>query len=212
MRGLRIGLTGGIGSGKSRAAAAWAALGAHCLDADAVARALTAPGGAAIDALRRAFGPEVLDAEGGLDRAAMRARAFADPAVREQLEALLHPRIGTALKEAMAAAPAGAVQVLEIPLLVEQLARWRPQLDRIVVIDCPVERQIERTMARSGWPRAQVEAVIAQQASRAARLAVADAVIDNASDDPAALDAAVQALWTRWLGPPPPGEGAHAPG
>lgn len=212
MKGLRIGLTGGIGSGKSRAAAAWAALGAHRLDADALARSLTAPGGAAIEALREAFGPGVLDAEGGLDRAAMRARAFADPAVRLQLEALLHPRIGEALRSAMASAPAGVVQVLEIPLLVEHLARWRPQLDRIVVIDCPVERQIERTQARSGWPRAQVEAVIAQQASRDARRAAADAVIDNSRDDPAALEAAVRALWTRWVGPPSPGGRDRGPG
>ncbi|MBL0719156.1 dephospho-CoA kinase [Piscinibacter sp. Jin2] len=210
-RGLRIGLTGGIGSGKSRAAEAWAALGAQRLDADAVARSLTAPGGAALADLQAAFGPDILAADGGLDRAAMRARAFADPAVRLRLEALLHPRIGAALRAALDAAT-GPVQVVEIPLLVEQHARWRPLLDRILVIDCPVERQIERTMARSGWPRAQVEAVIAQQASRAARLDVADAVIDNARDDPAALDAAVRALWARWLGTSPPGEGAHAPG
>lgn len=200
-RGLRIGLTGGLGSGKSRAASILEGFGALRLDADALARELSGPGGAALPALVEAFGPGCLDAAGGLDRAAMRARMLADAAVRARLESILHPAIGTAL-EARSAAAGRRPQVWELPLLVEHLARWRPRVDRILVVEAPRDRQIARVQARSGWPREQVEAMLDAQARPEARRAAADAVVDNGEDDPLALEAALAAIWRRWTAAP----------
>jgi len=196
MAALRVGLTGGIGSGKSTVAATLAALGAVLIDADAIARRLTLPGGAAIDALREAFGPAAIDPQGGLDRARMRELAFADPAAKTRLEAILHPLIGLEC-ERQAQAAGGRPQVFDVPLLVES-GRWRQRVDRVLVVDCRVETQVARVMQRSGWTAEAVQAVIAQQASREARRAAADAVLFNDGAGLAELEAEVRALWTSW--------------
>lgn len=197
---LRIGLTGGIGSGKSTVAGLLQAHGATLIDTDAIARELTASGGAAIDALRQQFGPAAIDAAGALDRAWMRGRAFADPASKRTLETVLHPMIG-ARTDSLAVAATGACIVFDVPLLVES-GRWRPRVDRVLVIDCPPEIQLARVMRRSQWERNAVLAVVAQQAPRTVRRAAADAVIDNAGDDLGALARTVDALWQLWVGPP----------
>ena len=195
-----IGLTGGIGSGKSTVAGYWVALGAHLIDTDALARALTAPGGAALPRLRDEFGPGVLDAAGALDRASMRALAFSDATAKRRLEGILHPLIGAEAMRMAAASNSRAI-VFDVPLLGES-SPWRERCDRIAVVDCSESVQIERVMARSGWDRDQVRNVIAQQTPRAARRAIADAVIDN--DGPRSLEAlriAAQALWALWVTP-----------
>ena len=178
---LRIGLTGGIGSGKSAAADRFAALGAAIVDADVLAHQLTAAGGAAMPALIEAFGEKICDASGALDRAAMRQQVFGDPQARARLESILHPRIGAAMREA-AFQREGAYVVFVVPLLVENLARWRPQIDRLCVVDCPVEMQVARVQARSGLDVATINAILAAQATRTQRLAVADDVLDNSGD------------------------------
>lgn len=194
----RIGLTGGIGSGKSTVAELLQQCGAHLVDTDAIARALTAPGGAAIAALSARFGLESIDASGALDRAWMRKRAFADATLLEALEALLHPLIGVEAERQAGAAAANACVVFDVPLLVES-GRWRTRVDRVLVVDCPVEQQIERVMRRSQWSRDAVSSVIARQATREARRAAADAVIDNSGEDSAVLAREVQALWRQWV-------------
>jgi dephospho-CoA kinase len=178
--GLTVGLTGGIGSGKSAVASAFAGLGVPVVDADACAHRLTTAGGAAMPALRAAFGDSIAAADGALDRTAMRVRAFADPAIRSQLEALLHPLIRTACEAEVAAAlSAGAVYVIwAVPLLVEK-GDWRNRMQRVLVVDCPEALQIARVQARSGLSAEEVKRIMATQASRAERLAVADDVIDN---------------------------------
>lgn len=193
---MRIGLTGGIGSGKSTVAAMLAQRGATVIDTDAIAHRLTAADGAAMPALRQAFGDSVARADGALDRDAMRARAFTDPAVKARLEALLHPLIGAqALRDAAAAK--GGVVVLDVPLLAES-AHWRTRVDRVLVVDCSPETQTDRVALRTGWTRDAAERVIAGQAPRAARRAIADAVICNDGITLAELDAQVHALWQLW--------------
>lgn len=176
----RIGLTGGIGSGKSTVLEMLARLGAATVDADAVSRSVTAPGGAALAALRERFGPAFIAPDGGLDRVRMRAHAFADPAARADLEAIIHPLVGAALRaQAQQAGTQGrACLVYDIPLLVES-AHWRGALDRVVVVDCRPETQVARVMARSGLPEAEIRAILDAQASRGRRLAAADVVICN---------------------------------
>ncbi|NBS08123.1 MAG: dephospho-CoA kinase [Betaproteobacteria bacterium] len=176
----RIGLTGGIGSGKSTAAKVLAGLGAAVLDADAIARSVTAPGGLAIAPLRAHFGDALIDAQGALDRPKMRQIAFADASAKQHLEAIVHPLVKQAIdQQAQAALEAGArVLVFDIPLLVES-GRWRSQVDGVLVIDCSTETQVARVQARNGWTREQVMAVIHVQASRAQRQAAADWVILN---------------------------------
>jgi len=183
-----IGVTGGIGSGKSTVAGFLAALGGAVIDADAVSRGLTAPGGAAIPAIRAAFGPEALDALGGLDRAAMRTRVFSEPAARLQLEALVHPLIWQELDRQRQAALRGepAFLVFDVPLLVE-MQRWRPMLDTIVVVDCSPTTQHARVLARSGLDATQTQRIIDAQATRAQRLACADQVLLNEGLSLAAL-------------------------
>jgi len=179
---LRIGLTGGIGSGKSTVAALLAERGAALVDADRIAHRLTGAGGPAIAALREAFGPAAIAADGALDRAWMRARAFEDPAVRQRLEAILHPRIRDAMQAEAAAREAHAPYVvLDIPLLGAG-ARAQYRLDRVLVVDCPPALQIARAAARSGIPPAQLRRIIEQQTSRADRLGMADDIIVNAAD------------------------------
>lgn len=197
MRLSRIGLTGGIGSGKSTVAARWQSLGAYLVDTDAIARALTASGGAAIDALRREFGPTAIAADGALDRERMRELAFADPTVRQRLEAVLHPLIGIEARAlADRSAPAQPV-VFDVPLLVES-QHWRTRVQRVLVIDCPEALQVERVVRRSGWSPEAVRRVIGQQAARAQRRAAADAVIDNGHDDLARLHTDIDRLWAHW--------------
>jgi dephospho-CoA kinase len=197
MRGWRLGLTGGIGSGKSTVARALAALGAHVVDTDAISRALTATGGAALGAIAQAFGPEAIAADGALDRAWMRERVFGNPNERQRLEAILHPMIGQATAAEAARAAPGRTVVFDVPLLTES-AHWRDRVDRVLVVDCDEAVQVERVMARNGWPEDQVRAVIAQQATRAQRRAIADAVIVNQDLDLAGLDAEVARLWALW--------------
>ena len=176
----RMGLTGGIGSGKSTVAQVLVACGAVLVDADAISKQLTAPGGAAIDRLTKQFGSEIITAEGAMNRDRMRQMAFADPAVKKQLESIIHPLVSLESdRRATEATAAGyACIVFDIPLLVES-TRWRQQLDRVLVVDCSRETQIARVMARSGWPREVVEKIMAGQASRGQRLAAADACIYN---------------------------------
>lgn len=180
MSGYVVGLTGGIGSGKSTVADAFGELGAGLVDTDAIAHELTAAGGEAMPALRATFGDGIATADGALDRAAMRRRVFADPAARRQLEAILHPRI-RALADVRCAAAATPYVILAVPLLVES-GGYRERCARILVVDCPPALQIERVMARSGLEQDEVEAIIASQANRAERLAVADDVLSNDGD------------------------------
>ncbi|MCU0970071.1 MAG: dephospho-CoA kinase [Rubrivivax sp.] len=194
-----IGLTGGIGSGKSTVARLLVGHGAWLVDTDAIARELTAPGGAAIPALADEFGADILDAAGALDRPRMRALAFGDMASRRRLEAVLHPLIGA--RAAQEAARAGErLVVYDVPLLAES-GRWRSRVDRVLVVDCPEDVQVARVVARSGWEPDAVRRVIAQQASRAARRSIADAVIHNDGISPAQLAAEVGALWALWNNP-----------
>lgn len=182
-----VGLTGGIGSGKSTVADLFVARGAALVDTDAIAHELTGPGGAAMAEISAAFGPEIVNPAGGLDRAAMRERVFADPAARQKLEAILHPMIRQISAERCKAADAPYV-ILAVPLLVES-GTYRERCQRIVVVDCPENRQVERVMARNRMTAAEVEAIMATQASREERLAVADDVIVN--------DAGVDSLFSQ---------------
>ena len=192
-RQLRIGLTGGIGSGKSTVGAMFAALGATLIDTDAIARQLTEPGGAAIEPIRAAFGPRFIDAGGALMRPMMREAVFSDAAVRQRLEAILHPLIG-AETDRQAEQATSEVIVFDVPLLVES-GRWRERVDRVVVVDCSEATQLDRVSMRPGWTREMAQAVIAQQASRAARRACADAVVFNDGKSLATLGDEVQVLW-----------------
>jgi dephospho-CoA kinase len=193
---MDIGLTGGIGSGKSTVALMLEALGAALVDTDAIARRLTAPGGTALAALQAEFGGEVLGADGGLDRVAMRERAFADPSARRRLEAVLHPMIGDEARRQAAAARA-AVRLFDVPLLAES-SPWRARVDRVLVIDCRAETQIDRVAARPGWTREHAAAVVAAQSDRASRRAIADAVIVNDGIGLDELQAHTEALWRLW--------------
>jgi dephospho-CoA kinase len=177
---LHLGLTGGIGSGKSTVLQMLVARGAASIDADAISRSVTAPGGPAIPHIVQRFGPGFVDAQGALDRGRMREHAYADPAARKQLEAIVHPLVGAEIEhQVQAAAAAGhRVIVFDIPLLVES-GRWRRQLDRILVVDCAPETQVQRVVARSGLAPDEVRAIIAAQAPRGLRLAAADLVICN---------------------------------
>ncbi|BDI04252.1 dephospho-CoA kinase [Sphaerotilus microaerophilus] len=199
----KIGLTGGIGSGKSTVANLLRDLGAWVIDSDAVAHELTAPGGAAIPAIAERFGAAAIDASGALDRAHMRERVFADPDARKALEAILHPMIGVATQAEADRAPADAPIVFDVPLLVES-RHWAGRVERVLVVDCAEATQVQRVMQRNGWTAEAVERVIAQQASRSARRAVADAVIYNDGLTLAQLQAQVRSLWQAWIGPLPP--------
>jgi dephospho-CoA kinase len=177
----RLGLTGGIGSGKSTVASMLAAKGAAVIDADAISRSLTAPGGRAMAAIAQTFGPHMIDAQGAMDRQAMREAVFQDPQAKQQLEAIIHPLVSQITAEqAQAAVQSGhRVLVFDVPLLVESGERWRKQVDRVIVVDCDAETQRQRVMARSGLAAEEIDRIIALQASRAQRLACADLVILN---------------------------------
>lgn len=173
----KVGLTGGIGSGKSKVADMLASWGAAVIDTDVIAHELTAPGGAAIAHIRQAFGPDVIAANGALDRAAMREIAFHSPEARRRLEAILHPMIG-AETQLRASVAHGCYLVFVIPLLVES-GRWQDRFDRICVVDCDPETQVARVQARSGLTREAIARIMSAQASREQRIAVAHDVVPN---------------------------------
>lgn len=175
-----LGLTGGIGSGKSTVADMLANLGAAVIDADAIARAVTAPGGDAIAALKDSFGASMLAADGALDRVKMRKLIYSDPGAKARLEGIVHPLVGQAIAmEAHNATAAGArCIVFDIPLLVEA-KHWRTALSRILVIDCTEATQVTRVMLRNGMAEGEIRAIQASQASRRQRLSAADCVIFN---------------------------------
>ena len=191
-----VGLTGGIGSGKSAAATLFEEFGAAVVDTDAIAHALTAPGGTAIAPIRDAFGDEVVAPNGALDRAAMRRKVFTDAQAKGRLEAILHPMIRAEADRRSAAARAPYV-VLVVPLLVES-GGYRSRVQRIAVVDCPEAVQVARVMSRSGLSAGEARAIMAAQVGREARLAVADDVIDNGGEL-AALRPQIEALHRHYL-------------
>lgn len=190
-----VGLTGGIGSGKSTVADLFAALGAGIVDTDVIAHQLTGPDGAAMPAIRARFGDAVIAADGRMDRQAMRDRAFADPEARKALEGILHPLIRQETDRRVRASAAPYV-MLVVPLLVES-GDYRQRVDRVLVVDCAPETQVRRTMTRSGLTRDAVMRILAAQAPREARLAAADDVIDN-DGPPARLQSLVADLHARY--------------
>lgn len=193
---FRIGLTGGIGSGKSAVTTRFAAHGVPVFDADLIARELVEPRMPALAEIVAQFGAGVLDAQGRLDRAALRARVFADAAQRAQLNAILHPRVQDRL-HALARTPGPTYVLLAIPLLTESIPHYR-WLDRILVVDVPRALQIQRSMARDRMDRASAERMLAAQSDRLTRLSLADDVISN--DGPiSALDAIVARLHAHYL-------------
>lgn len=193
----RIGLTGGIGSGKSTVARLLVARGARLIDADQIARSLTEPQGAALAPIAQAFGADMILLDGTLNRARLREQVFNDAAARQRLEGITHPLVAQAIGQALADRADG-VALLDIPLLVES-TRWRPALDAVVVVDCSVETQMTRVRERNGWPEDTIAGVIRSQASRARRLAAADAVIHNDHIGLEALAREVEQL-AGWLG------------
>ncbi len=180
MSSFVVGLTGGIGSGKSTVADLFVAQGAALVDTDAIAHELTGPGGAAMAQLIAAFGPAVALPDGAMDRAAMRRLVFADPSAKARLESILHPLIRQLSAERCRAATAPYV-ILAVPLLLES-GTYRERCDRVVVVDCPESLQIERVMARNGMSSEEVKAIMATQASRPQRLAAADDIVLNDGD------------------------------
>jgi len=177
---VRLGLTGGIGSGKSTVASLLAERGATVVDADAIARELTAPGGLAMPTIAVTFGPDFITPNGALDRGKMRTLAYADPTARKRLESIIHPLVGleTQSQASIAASDGRACIVFDIPLLVES-ASWRQKLDHVLVVDCTPEVQISRVMARSHLTRNDIEKIMSSQVGRERRLAAADTVIFN---------------------------------
>lgn len=192
-----VGLTGGIGCGKSTVAAGFARLGVEVVDTDVIAHELTAPNGAAMPAIIEAFGNEVVTRDGALDRAAMRARVFADADTRKKLEAILHPLIRAESIRRVCASSAPYV-LLVVPLLAENLAAYRDVLSRIALVDCEASQQLTRTAARPGMSVQQAKAIQAAQVSHAVRLEIADDVIDNRGDL-AGLDAQIKCLHALYL-------------
>jgi dephospho-CoA kinase len=189
---LRLGLTGGIGSGKSTVLGMLQAHGCAAVDADAISRSVTAPGGAAIAHIVQQFGADFIASDGSLDRARMRALAFADASAKSRLEAIVHPLVAAEIARQVTDAQTAGRRcvVIDVPLLVES-GHWRDRLDRVIVVDCHPSTQLARVMARSGLAPAQVEAIMKAQATRAQRLAAADIVICNEGIDLQQLAAAV---------------------
>ena len=193
---LRIGLTGGIGSGKSTVSQMLQERGAAVIDADAIARSVTAAQGSAMAAIAKTFGPDFITADGALDRERMRSHIFSQPQAKQALEAIIHPLVAQETqRQAQDAVSKGHhTLVFDVPLLVEAGERWRAQVDRILVVDCSEETQIQRVMARSGLSRAAVQSIIAAQASRLQKLATADWVIENDGISLEALYTCVKSL------------------
>lgn len=188
----RLGLTGGIGSGKSTVGARLQAHGAELIDADAISRATTALGGAALPAVREIFGAEFIDEQGALHRSRMRELVFADPSARQRLEAIVHPLVSAEVARLVSSSNKRCI-VFDVPLLAES-PRWRPQLDRVLVVDCSEATQRRRVKARNGWDDAVIDGVLRSQSPRLARLAIADAVVFNDTDGLDRLHAAVDRL------------------
>ncbi len=193
---MRIGLTGGIGSGKSTVAGFLREAGAAVVDTDAISRQLTLPGGAAMPAIASSFGPDFITADGALDRDRMRALAFSDPAAKRQLEAILHPLISAEAARQADAAIAPLI-VFDVPLLVES-GRWRARVARVLVVDCSTETQTARVLQRPGWTPERVAGALAAQTTRQARRAAADAVLLNEGVSLVALRNEVLGLAARW--------------
>lgn len=191
-----VGLTGGIGCGKSAAADMFAALGAHVVDTDAISHELTAPGGAAMIAIGHEFGPDFVRGDGGLDRARMRGLVFSDATAKSRLEAILHPLIRARVRDAVQAST-GAYVLLVVPLLLET-GSYRDAIHRVLVVDCPEPLQIERTMARSRLTEDEVRRIMATQVARERRLREADDVLANDADIET-LRANVEALHAQYL-------------
>ena len=191
-----VGLTGGIGCGKTTVADLFAARGAAVIDTDLIAHQLSAPGGVAMPAILAAFGPAFVQPDGALNRARMRERVFGNPAEKARLEAILHPLIRSET-ERQAEAAVGPYLLFVVPLLVES-GKWKERVERVLVIDCPEALQVSRVMQRSGLSAAQVGAIMAAQVSRTVRLAAADDVLHN-DGDTAALPAQVDALHARYV-------------
>ncbi len=200
LKPLHIGLTGGIGSGKSTVATMLVACGAVLVDTDAIAHALTAPGGPALPELAREFGADIIGGDGAMDRVRMRSLAFGDASARRRLESILHPMIGDEARRQADRAGNRPV-VFDVPLL-SASSPWRQRVERLLVVDCTEDAQLQRVMQRSGWSAEQVQRVMAQQTPRAARRAIADAVIFNDGLALGALQAQVQALWQHWCALP----------
>lgn len=197
---VRLGLTGGIGSGKSTVAALLAEAGAAIMDADAISRALTLPDGQAIPAILAAFGETFITPEGAMDRDAMRQRVFSDPLAKRQLEAIIHPLVASNLQaQTQAALDVGkSCLVFDVPLLVESGDRWRRQVDWVWVVDCQTDTQIQRVIQRNQLSSEAIHSIIAQQASRQQRLACADAVIYNDGIDLTQLKQQVREMMARF--------------
>ena len=192
---LRVGLTGGVASGKSTVADMFADLGVPVIDTDIIARDVVRPGQPALDEIREVFGERVFAADGTLDRAAMRAIVFGDVAARRRFEAILHPRIGEATRE-QADAAGGSYQIIVVPLLVE--SSLRGFVDRVLVVDCDEDTQLARLLARDAESEAQARRILAAQSSRAERMAIADDVIANDGNLEATREQ-VKALNRRYL-------------
>ena len=188
---LLIGLTGGIGSGKSTVAALFEKLGVRIIDTDELSRNLTRSGGAAIAAIREAFGADYIDAAGSLDRDKMRELVFSKPPEKTRLEAILHPAILDQVKKISGTDTDASYTIAVIPLLF-QVRGYRDWLQRTLAVDCPEETQIARTMQRSGLSKAEVQAIMAQQTPRAQRLTLADDIIHNDADLPALTEQVAQ--------------------
>lgn len=194
---FRVGLTGGIGSGKTQVANWLGEFGATIVDTDAIAHALTSPNGLAIDPIRTVFGDQAIDAQGAMDRTYMRGLVFEDPDQRHRLEGILHPLIGREV-ESQAAAATGHYVVFVVPLLVES-GRWIDRLDRVCVVDCDEQTQISRVQARSGLPEDRIKQIMAAQATRPERLAAAHHVIHNGAEvSMADLRSQVLVLHQQW--------------
>ncbi|MBS1208700.1 MAG: dephospho-CoA kinase [Proteobacteria bacterium] len=191
-----VGLTGGIGSGKTTVAQGFAAHGIRIIDADEISHALTAPGGSAMPAIVTTFGTTMQQANGALDRVAMRRLVFSDPGARQRLEAILHPMIRSECVAQLERADS-PYAMLVVPLLLESEA-WRARCDRILVVDCPPELQVKRVMARSALTATEAHQIIAAQISRAQRLAAATEVIDN-TGSLSALHTRIDALHQHYL-------------
>jgi len=194
---LLIGLTGGIGSGKSTVATLFQQLGARIIDTDETSRALTQAGGEAIAAIRATFGADFVDTSGALDRNKMRELVFANPAAKKQLEAILHPLILKQVRQSANTSTPAPYTLVVVPLLFESQS-YRGWLHRTLTVDCPEETQIARTMQRSGLDRAQIQAIMAQQIARNLRMELADDIIHNDRDLPS-LSAQVEMLHSRFL-------------
>ncbi|HTH74338.1 MAG TPA: dephospho-CoA kinase [Trinickia sp.] len=193
-----VGLTGGIGSGKTTVADLFAKHGIAIVDTDVIAHRVTAPGGAAMPLIEQAFGAPFVAPDGSLDRAKMRALVFSDNEAKAKLEAIMHPLIRAETEREREAA-SGPYVVIVVPLLVESGA-WKTRVDRVLVVDCGIETQIARVMRRNAFSREQVLAIIARQATREARLAAADDVVVNDATPVEHLASEVRRLHRRYVG------------